>query len=320
MNSQIDLLANVASLYYSLNQSQAEIAQRLEISPSKVSRLIKEARERGIVEIRVHMPVPRHLELEETLIKTFNLKDAYVLQNTQPSGKETALEQLGRLAGLYLARVISTFEAGTQVGVAWGTGVHASILAIPDQVTQNIDVVPLMGGVGALTVDGPDLGRTIAAKLGGRHYDLPAPVLVESASVRSILLKEPAVDQAIQRAKSIGLAITGIGSVADDASSFLRVGLLTQDELSKLRGQGLVGELCGRFFDITGESAPYEFNQRVIGIELADLRNIPRVIAIAYGQDKVNSILGALRGGYLTVLATDEQTAADIIAINESMN
>lgn len=328
MNNEIDLLANVASLYYTLNQSQAEIAKRLELSPSKVSRLIKEARERGIVEIRVHMPIPRHVELEESLIQTFGLKDAYVLQNRQTSqhpqsgeennSKDTStLEQLGQLAGLYLARIIATFEPGTRIGIAWGTGVHASILALPDQIAQDIDVAPLLGGVGALAVDGPDLGRIIAEKLGGRHYDLHAPVLVEKASVRNVFLAEPAVNQAIQRAQSVSLAITGIGSIKDEASSFLRVGLLSREELAALRQQGLVGELCGRFFDSEGNT-DYAFNHRVIGIELEQLRTIPRVLAVAYGPAKVDSILGALRGQYLTVLATDEPTAAAVLAANKA--
>jgi DNA-binding transcriptional regulator LsrR (DeoR family) len=44
MNERDDLLAMVASLYYKLNQGQAEIAERLGVSTSKVSRLLKEAR------------------------------------------------------------------------------------------------------------------------------------------------------------------------------------------------------------------------------------------------------------------------------------
>jgi ArsR family transcriptional regulator len=104
-----------------------------------------------------------------------------------------SLDTLERLAANYLEWVIATFKPGTIIGVAWGTGVHAPVLALPNGVAHNIDVVQLMGGVGALAVDGPDLARIIAEKLGGRHYDLHAPVLVEKASTRDMFMAEPAV-------------------------------------------------------------------------------------------------------------------------------
>jgi hypothetical protein len=56
-------------LYYILNQNQGEIAAGLEISSSKASRLIKEARKKWIVEIRGRMPIPRDMELEQELLE-----------------------------------------------------------------------------------------------------------------------------------------------------------------------------------------------------------------------------------------------------------
>ena len=175
-----------------------------------------------------------------------------------------------------------------------------------------------MGGVGALVVDGPDLARIVAAKLGGRHYDLHAPVLVEKPEVRNVFLSEPTVREGIRRAQSVQLAITGIGTLDDKASSFLRAGLLTLTDLAQLRRMGAVGETIGRFFDIEGSSDGIEINQRIIGIELDDLRRIPQVLAVARGTTKAASILGALRGRFLTVLATDDVTARAVLALDHS--
>lgn len=250
MSENIDLLATVASLYYNFNQSQAEIASRFDLSPSKVSRLIKEARDRGIVEIQIHMPIPRDLELEQTLIREFCLKDAYILKTSADSDDEVSLDGLGKLAANYLERVIEALKPGAIIGVAWGTGVHAAVLALPNRASYNIDVVQLMGGVGALAVDGPDLARIITEKLGGRHYDLHAPVLVEKAAAREMFMAEPAVRNGIVRAQSAQLAITGIGAIHEDTSSFLRAGLFNRADLVQLRDQGIVGEICGRFYDI----------------------------------------------------------------------
>lgn len=315
MRERDEFLATVATLYYKLNQSQGEIGARLGISPSQVSRLLKEAKERNIVTIQIHTPIPRDFLLEQELMQRFGLKDAYVLQTNAEADDAQLLRATGQLAATYLQRVIDQLPPRASIGIAWGTGVHAAISALPDNLAQRIDAVQLMGGVGALNIDGPDLARMIAVKLGGRHHDLHAPVLVEQAATRPIFLAEPTVGEAIARARAVNLAITGIGTVQEEASSFLRAGLVKRTELAQLRNSGAVGEMVGRFFDSHGHDAAITINQRIIGIELADLRNIPIVLAVARGAIKAPAILGALRGRYLTVLATDDVTARAVTAL-----
>jgi DNA-binding transcriptional regulator LsrR (DeoR family) len=314
-----ELLVTVASLYYELNQNQQQIADRLEVSRSSVSRLIKEARDRGIVEIFIHKSVAHDFTLEQELINRFGLKDAYVLRTAPGTEEGTLLRAVGRLAAGYLQRVIAALPVGACIGIAWGTGVHAAVSALNNSLTQHVDVVQIMGGVGAPDplIDGPDLARMVAGKLGGRHYYLHAPVLVEHPHVREMLLAEPTVREGIQRAQAVELAILGIGTVQEEASSFLRTGHLTRADLAYLRNQGIVGEMCGRFFDAQGCYENFEINRRIIGLELNALRRIPRVLAVARGLLKAQSILGALRGKYLTVLATDDITARAVLALAE---
>jgi DNA-binding transcriptional regulator LsrR (DeoR family) len=316
MNERDELLATVASLYYKLDHSQAEIAKRLDVSISKVSRLLKEAKASGIVNIQIRMPLPRDIELEQRLIEQFGLHEARVLQTTSEQDEGSLLRLTGQLAAAYLQHIIATLPPNSSIGVAWGTGVHAAVSALPDKIGKQIDVVQLIGGVGALDIDSPDLGRIVAVKLGGRHYDLHAPVLVEQASARTILMGEPSVREGIARARSVKLAITGIGTVQNKASSFLRAGLLTRSDLAHLRSLGAVGEIAGRFFDANGRSEGIDINQRIIGVELDDLRHIPTVVAVARSTIKAQGILGALRGHYLNVLATDDVTARALIALN----
>jgi deoxyribonucleoside regulator len=315
MANRDELLATVASLYYKLNQSQSEIAARLDLSSSTISRLLREAHDKGIVQVTIRMPVPRDLEMEQALIQRFKLKDAYILQTSDNSLNVSSLASIGQLAASYIARVVDAMPAGSSIGVAWGTGVHAAVSALPDECAENIDVVQLLGGVGELVVDSPDLGRMVAQKLGGRHYDLHAPIMVERAMVRDALLQESSVREGIVRARGVKLAITGIGTVQDDASSFLRAGLLSRADLSNLRNQGAVGEICGRFYDIDGRSEQIEINQRIIGLELDDLRRVPQSVAVARGPLKVLAILGALRAGFVRVMATDDVTAQAVLQV-----
>jgi DNA-binding transcriptional regulator LsrR (DeoR family) len=313
-----DLLVTVASLYYELNQNQQQIAERLEISRSSVSRMIREARERGIVEIRIHRPSFRDYRLEQGLLEAFGLHDAYVLTTTGVENDEQVLNRVGRLAAGYLERVIDALPPGECVGIAWGTGVYAAVRAVPEDHSREVDVVQILGSVGAPNplIDGPDLARLMAAKLGGRHFALHAPVLMEQHGLRDLLAEEPSVRDGLQRARNVSLAITGIGTVIEEHSSFLRAGHLSPGELADLRKQGVVGETVGRFFDAEGRYDPYTINQRVIGIGLDDLRRIPRVVAVACGLPKAKSILGALRGHYLSVLATDDVTAREVLDLS----
>jgi deoxyribonucleoside regulator len=312
-----DLLVMVASLYYELNRNQQQIADRLEISRSSVSRMIKEARDQGIVEIRIHKPVNRDYALEQALIDHFGLQDAYVLRTPAEKREEEVLWGVGRLAASYLQRVIELLLPHDCIGIAWGTGVYAAVNALQENRGRQIDVVQILGSVGApdTLIDGPDLARLTAAKLGGRHFDLHAPVLVEQPALRDMLYVEPVVREGLDRGRAVALAITGIGSVEPSVSSFLRAGHLTPDDLISLRDMGVVGETCGRFFDAWGRFENLSINQRVIGIGLDDLKRVPRVIAVACGLPKAASILGALRGHYLTVLATDDRTARAVLQL-----
>lgn len=315
-----DLLVMVATLYYELNRNQQQIADRLEISRSSVSRMIKEARDQGIVEIRIHKPVNRDYALEQALIDQFGLQDAYVLRTPVEKREDEILWGVGRLAANYLQRVIEMLPPRVCMGIAWGTGVYAAISALQEDRSRQIDIVQIIGSVGAPDplIDGPDLARLMAAKLGGRHYDMHAPALVEQPALRDMLFAEPAVRESLDRGRKVALAITGIGTVEPTASSFLRAGHLTPADLSELSSMGVVGETCGRFFDGWGRFENLAINQRVIGIGLDDLKRVPRVIAVARGLPKAPSILGALRGHYMTVLATDDLTARAVLQLAEA--
>ncbi len=115
MDGREELLATVASLYYKLDRSQAEIAERFGVSTSKISRMLKEARDRGIVDIRIHMPIPRDVALEQALCTAFGLRDALVLQSGSESDEEQLLIACGRLAASWLAREIPALPTGATI-------------------------------------------------------------------------------------------------------------------------------------------------------------------------------------------------------------
>lgn len=65
MDDRALLLAKIATMYYLDNLSQQEISNIVKISRPTVSRALMEAREKGIVEITIHSPIPRVYKLEQ---------------------------------------------------------------------------------------------------------------------------------------------------------------------------------------------------------------------------------------------------------------
>jgi DNA-binding transcriptional regulator LsrR (DeoR family) len=60
-----------------------------------------------------------------------------------------------------------------------------------------------------------------------------------------------------------------------------------------------------------------DINRRVVGVDLSVLqRKRCEVIAVAGGEQKSAAILGALRGGFVSILATDNLAAEKLLNIN----
>jgi deoxyribonucleoside regulator len=312
LNDRIDLLARVASLYYEENLTQAEIARRAKVSRSTISRLLDEARGAGVVEVIIHYPWKSDPELERMLKSRFRLEHVCVLAG-RGRPYEEILRGLGVLAARYMEGLI---KEDTVLGISWGTAVYSVAQALRPERRLPITVVQMIGAVGTgdPLIDGPDLARLLANIFGGEYRCLHAPLIVENAEMRNALLQEPRIRETLSASCGANLALVGIGSVVPEFSSLLRAGYVDRKSLSQLRAQGAVGDICARNYDTMGQVMDIDLNQRVVGIGLEDLHKIPRVIGVAGGKAKAEAILGALRGGHVNVLVTDDSAAEKVLA------
>jgi DNA-binding transcriptional regulator LsrR (DeoR family) len=318
MNSDrsTELLARVASLYYEDNLTQSEIARRIGISRSTVSRLLHKAREAGVVVITVHYPWKTAPEIERDLIARFDLRQARVLVG-RGRPYEEILGRLGVLAARYIEGILTE---GTILGISWGTAVYSTVRALQPDRRLPITVVQMIGAVGTgdPLIDGPDLARLLANVYGGEYRYFHAPLIVENAHVRGMLLQEPRVIETLSLARRADVALVGIGSLVPEVSSLLRAGYLDEEALAQLQAQGAVGDICARHYDAQGRPMEIELNRRIVGIELETLHNIEQVIGVAGGEAKAEAILGALRGRHVNVLVTDDATARKVLALDKS--
>jgi len=316
MSEHTELLAQVASLYYEDNLTQAEISRQLGTSRATVSRLLREARDVGVVEITVHYPWKTDSETEHNLIARFHLRQARVLVGRgQPY--EEILHGLGVLAARYVEGILAE---DTILGISWGTAVYSTVQALRPDRGLPITVVQMIGAVGTgdSRIDGPDLARLLANIYGGEYRYFHAPLIVEEAHVREMLLQEPRIRETLSLARRADIALVGIGSLVPEVASLLRAGYLDREALARLRAQGAVGDVCARHYDAQGRVLDIELNQRIVGIELETLHVIEQVIGVAGGEAKAEAILSALRGGHVNVLVIDDAAAWKVLELDQA--
>jgi deoxyribonucleoside regulator len=315
LDNRLELLAEVATLYYEDGLTQEEIASRLSISRSNISRLLTEARVKGVVEIRINYPWQTSPALQTQFIERFGLSAARILKNGHLDYQQM-LRGLGTLAARYLERMI--IDPST-LAIGWGTAVYEVVNALRPIKALDVDVVQMIGALGSgdQLIDGPELARVLANRLGGRFHYLHAPLIVGSADMQQALIGEARIHETLEMARQASIAVVGIGSVEPNLSSLIRAGYLTKQELSAIRECGAVGDICARQFNIRGEILDINLNQRVVGIDCAALKRIGCVIGVAGGALKAPAILGALRGGFIDVLVTDAQAAEAVLQLEK---
>jgi deoxyribonucleoside regulator len=313
-DSRLEFLARVATMYYEQGMTQQEISEALQYSRSAISRYLTEARERGVVEIKINHPIVRVPELEAEFRRRFGLAQALVLKR----GSADYPHLLARLGALAADLVEGLVEDNDTIALSWGTAVHAVAKALNPPHLPGVRVVQMIGSLGTNDpqIDGPELAQRVARLYGGRYLTLPAPLIVEKPAIRDALLEEPRMQGVLQAAREAQLAVVGIGGVDPSVSSLVRSGYLSAGEVAALEEQGVVGDVCVIHFDVEGNILDIPIARRTVGIDPDSVRGIPTVIGVAGGEAKARAILGALRARLVNVLVVDDVTAS--VALEES--
>jgi DNA-binding transcriptional regulator LsrR (DeoR family) len=310
---ELRLMTKVARMYHEQGLRQTEIMERLNMSQSTISRLLKRAEKAGIVRITVSVPSGAYPDLEESLQEKFRLKEAIVVDSVEDDDR--LVRDLGPAAAYY---VETTLKPNDVVGLSsWSAALLAMVDAMqPNTRTAGVRVVQILGGVGnpSAEVHATHLTQRFANLVGGSATLLPAPGVVGSAEARRVLMKDRFVQEAVRLIDTVTLALVGIGSIEPSRLLAASGNVFSHSELEVLGAHGAVGDLCLRFFDRMGAPVTTPLNDRVIGMDLGQLRRANRVVGVAGGKRKAAAIRGALVGGLVNVLITDRNTAALLLA------
>jgi DNA-binding transcriptional regulator LsrR (DeoR family) len=319
--SHHDLLARVASLYYEDEKSQDAIGKELGLSRVKVYRLLKEAKDAGVVQVLIHWPIERNTALEQALVQRFGLKDALVLNqvlNQNGNAPADALREVGRLGAQYLERAL---RDGCTLAVCLGRSTFEVVNAIRPRSQSHIRVAQAVGSIpfSMQAFDSATIGRQLAQKLGGEVLYLSSPMMADTPESAEVIRRQPHVQATLDAARGADVALVGIGSLDPKKSRLVEAGFLSSDDMCTLSKQAAVGDMAGQLFSADGKTHPSPHNKRIIGITLDELSKIPTSIAVAAGDDKAHAILGALRTHAFNVFCTNDATAQHVLALEKEV-
>lgn len=310
------LLVKVSRFYYEHELTQSQISERLRLSRQKVQRLLKEAHQAGIVQITIRPVIGAFPELERKLEDRFGLQESVVIETTDFYDQFVVAREVGVGAADYLRRVVQSQDS---LVISWGGSLLGLVNALSGGSRRaDLDGIRVIQGLGGLgdpnkEVHAADLTRRLAQVFGGEAVLLPTPAVAGTRKARDTYIEDPFVSNVLEQAKSANLAVMGIGAPRLDSILMREGRIVTEQDLETLKNNGAVGDINLRFFDENGKLVQSNFDRRVIGLTLDEIKRIERVIGVAGGAAKVSAIRGALAGRLLDVLVTDQITAQQVL-------
>ena len=306
----------VLVLHFADGMKQADIAAALNLSPSKVNRLIAQGRKLGMVKIEIESPFQRLVDFEKRLIEAAGLASA-VVAPTVSGSLETTIQQVGRAAANQLMEAL---RDGDVIAITGGKAVSAVVENLQPERGFDVTVVPLTGGVqGKYYTDVNHLASRLAEKLGGRAMLLHAPLFAESREQRDMLRGMASTKAVFDLARQAAIALVGIGSIQTPGSSYYDLHPMPNPDREMVVRSGAAGEFLAHLIREDGSVADYPLNLRLVALEPAELANCRRTIGVAAGPEKVRPIRAALAGRYLDSLVLDEETALAVLSGMEGL-
>lgn len=302
----------VAELYYLRDRSQSAIAELTGFSVSKVSRLLAQARETGIVQITVQAAPDMLDRVARRLATALGIEEARV---TPGRGDDPAAAS--RLCAVAAAPWVAEAipEAGV-LGVAGGYTISALVDALPTVRRSHLTIVPLVGGWDPATphLDINELIRRAAERLACRYLLLHAPGRLDSGAVKEALMRESTIRATTEYWTRLSVGLIGIGGGPHDHPDYATVmDRVSARERRRLAGRKVVGDVVGYLVTVDGDLIDDSWSDHTIAAPVSDLRRAARLIAVAAGPHKIDGIIGACRSGLVHTLVTDEPTAQAVL-------
>ncbi len=312
-SNELNQMLSVVKKYYELGMNQEQIAKEEFISKSSVCRLIKKAVSGGFVRFQINYPVESVQTLEKEFHKHFDLKKAFITpaytEDMEIRMKDTCKSVCADLCKIVLPEDI--------ICVSWGNTLDqlASVLSKESSTNRKCAKVVMMNGSTAGDMDSTKSGKIVeelSEYFAAEGYMLPVPLIVDSRHIADAIRQDSHIEYVMEFARQSRIAVFAIGAMTKD-SVLTKRGAYSEINYAEVVKRGAVGDIAGRCFNKQGRPVNEEMDACMIGLDLAAIKEKEYRIGLAVGNEKAQAIIGALRGGLVNSLYTDEITAQEVI-------
>lgn len=309
-------IMKVVKMYYKNRMSQVDIGKKLNVSRMTVARVLEQARREGYVQIRINYPENSVTNEEEILEEKFRLKEVMI---AYPKAGEEVIDEIGFLLSDYIIR---TLKNHMTIALSNGVTLQQVIQYLKDDMRlrmkkyTDIRIVPLAG-----FNNPPDtadenyrlaysnyLIDVVAETLKGRAHQIMAPLIVADRHAKQKFLEEESVKRVIEMAENADMAVFGIGTLLNNSRA-VNTDTIPHGEFESLAEKGGVGETLCHVYDAEGNLMHGKIEDCLVSVSFEALKKIPVRVCVAYGKEKRQAILGALKAGLVNVLITDMDVA-----------
>ena len=304
-------LVQVARLYYEENMTHQAISKKLGTTRQSISKMLSEARERSIVEIKIN-------DVETNLSKAAQMiKEIFPIQNVTIvpghfNDDALARKMLAQRAALYFDDLCR--EGLHKIGISWGRSVYSFVEQCSESsLLQRADIFPLGGASSqaAAYFMINEMVRMLSEKTGGTAHFINLPLGPLSPEDYELFTRTQAYAEILDQWQEIDLAVIGIGAIGNLKHRSYYPG---ESELLAEDCANIIGDICTHYFDLQGRITETIGAASMIRIPFENLAKVKRVLALVNGNEKIDAVTGALKLGIVTDIIIDEALAEGIIA------
>lgn len=307
------LIANVAILYYGEGLTQGEIAKRMKVSRATIVNMLRESRDRGIVQIRVDGRTLSGSSLARDLKNKFGLEDVYIARSASAGAPADRKQELVHVARVAAMAFLDILEPGDRVGIAWGETILAVSNEMPHSPSDSVEVCQMIGSMNSTRVPASETcAIQIANKLGAKCFTLHAPAIVADAELAKVFRNEPTISAQLNRLSALDLTMASIGNVSEN-THLVAAGMASMQELRRAREAGAAGVICCRYIDSKGMPLTMGPDDRLIAASIQTLQRARKRLLVVCGIDREDAVRAAIGGGLATHLCLDHTLAERLL-------
>ena len=305
MTYEDSLIMKIAWKYYNEGMTQNEIAESLNLSRMKVIKYLDIAKSTNIIQFKINLDSFFDIDLQNKIKQTYNLQDIYIV----PASDHHPLDSLTTAAAQYIEDRITS---DTMINVGYGQAVSRTLGHLNISTKYKVTFVSLSGGVRFYIPASANSISDHYTNPNYNHYIMPAPLLVSNEHLAEKLMQENPIKKIAEMVPHSTITVIGIGALNEQAT-LVKEGYLNTNDIEIFKSMGAVGDLLSQFYDRNGAVLDFALHKQLISTDIHQLKSLKHVVGVASGLEKREAIIGALKGGYIDVLITDEVVAKSLV-------